>query len=101
MIKNGLMRQVAKERDEEKKQEKLRSKYKNKELPEQVIIIEKNNMSKFLIKIIGNLFRISAQIIIAFLACCGLLALIYPQSRDILISVVRDVWEQFIYLMKK
>ena len=101
MIKNGLMRQVEKERDEEEKQKKLHEKYKKEAIPEQAVIIEKNNMGKFMVKTVGSCLRIMAQITIFILAVCGLIALIYPQSREVLWQIGIDTINQIQNLMKK
>lgn len=99
MLKDSLMRQVSKEHKDEEKQKKLHRKYKKEHLPDQAIIIEKNNMTKFLLTLSGNIIRITAQIIILILAALGLIALVYPQCRFQLLDIVTHTIDQLIQLV--
>ena len=58
------------------------------------MIVEKNNMIKFFIRVIGGVIRIAATIIILLLAAIGLLTLLYPEIRVELVAVLQDIYNQ-------
>lgn len=89
------------EKAAEKKQDKLKKKFgisgKN------VIVVERTNTFKFVIKIIGVLLRFIASVVIIALAFVGLAALFYDGPRHellIILNVVLREINQVIPMMK-
>lgn len=76
-IKRSLVSQIKEQQEFEKQQKELKRKHRIDE--KNVIVVEKSNMTKFLIRTIGNVVRISATILILILASIGLTTLLYPQ----------------------
>ncbi len=91
-LKNGIREAALKEKEEQQKQEDLRKKYKvdNKE----VMIVEKNNMIKFFLRVFYGTIRIAATIIILLLAAIGLLSLLYPEIRTEFLVVIKEILSQ-------
>lgn len=75
-------------------QEKLHKKYKE-EKPE-VVIKEKSNTIKFLIKTLGHLLRIIAICLILALATIGALTLIYSHLRQEFLLIVQEIIAQIL-----
>jgi len=86
--KESLVKKIRIEQEENQKQKKLQEKY---GINENVRIVERNNMGKFVVKTIGKCIRITAVIILFFLAAIGLTALIYPEIRQELLQVLGGV----------
>ena len=76
---------------EETRQAKLRMEAQKQglleDVDEEVIVIEKNNMAKFLIKTFGIICVKAANILLVTLAIIGLVAIVYPEPRACLIEI--------------
>lgn len=97
LFEHGIRRKAKKNRIKEVTQGRLRQKVGLED--ENVVIIEKSNMVKFLIRTCGNIVHVMAAILICGLAFIGLTALIYPGPRAELESIAWDVLQQLIILV--
>lgn len=88
------MSQIKEQQEFEKQQKELKRKHRIDE--KNVIVVEKSNMTKFLIRTIGNVVRISATILILILASIGLTTLLYPQIRNELLIILHQIIEQLV-----
>lgn len=88
------MSQIKEQQEFEKQQKELKRKHRIDE--KNVIVVEKSNMTKFLIRTIGNVVRISATILILVLASIGLTTLLYPQIRNELLIILHQIIEQLV-----
>lgn len=61
---------------------------------ENVIVVEKSNTIKFLIKVVSNTVHIMATIILIGLAIVGLAALLYPEPRGELFAIMLETIRQ-------
>lgn len=86
-FKKQLVADVKKEIKEKKKQDQLHEKY---QINENLVVVEKSNMVKFLIRTILLLIRTIAAILVIILAVIGLLSLIYPEARTALTHIYED-----------
>lgn len=93
-IKRSLVSQIKEQQEFEKQQNELKRKHRIEE--KNVIVVEKSNMTKFLIRTIGNVVRISATILILVLASIGLTTLLYPQIRNELLIILRQIINQLV-----
>lgn len=93
-IKRSLVSQIKEQQEFEKQQKELKRKHRIDE--KNVIVVEKSNMTKFLIRTIGNVVRISATILILILASIGLTTLLYPQIRNELLIIFHQIIEQLV-----
>lgn len=93
-IKRSLVSQIKEQQEFEKQQNELKRKHRIEE--KNVIVVEKSNMTKFLIRTIGNVVRISATILILVLASIGLTTLLYPQIRSELLIILRQIINQLV-----
>lgn len=91
-IKRSLVSQIKEQQEFEKQQNELKRKHGIEE--NNIIVVEKSNMMKFLIRTIGNVIRISATIIILFLASIGLTTLLYPKIRSEFLIIVHQIINQ-------
>lgn len=92
-FRSGFVREVQEEKKREEEQRRLHEKHGVRD--ENLIIVEKNNMLKFLIRTLGRIIRYAATTAIFILAALGLLSLIYPEIRReqilVLMSILDDV----------
>ena len=95
-FKSTLVKRAREQEEIKEEQERLKSKY---GVQEDVVVVEKSNMIKFMIRTGFFLFRILADIIIFFLSVVGLAALTYPVSRMELIRQAGSVWKQLMTLL--
>ena len=92
-FKKTLVGRVHQEEENKLEQKQLKEKYRVDQ-KENVLIVEKNNMFKFLVRTGGKIVRIAADVIIFFLSLVGLSALIYPATREILTGQAVDIMSQ-------
>lgn len=95
-FKNQLVEQMKQEEREKEHQESLKERY---DIEEDVVVVEKNNTIKFLLKTMIGGARLIIAILVFILALIGLTALIYPDSRSLLIRQGLQVWQEFIRLL--
>lgn len=93
-IREGLVRQIKKEETEETKQKQLRDKHHVTETG--VVVVEKNNMVKFLVKTVGIIIRTAAAICLIILAAIGLMTLLYPDMRRTFFDICDQIRYQII-----
>lgn len=84
-------------RQEEAAQQKLHARHNIED--ENVIVVEKSNMIKFSVKTISSLLRVAATILILVLATVGLLCLVYPDTREQMVNILRELEGQFARLI--
>lgn len=77
----GLMQEV----NEDQQQDKLKEQYKIED--KNVVVVEKNNMIKFIVNALFRIFRYLATVAILCLAAVGLTALVYPLPRANLTTI--------------
>ena len=94
-FKNQLVEQMKQEEREKEHQESLKERY---DIEEDVVVVEKTNTIKFLLKTMLGGARLIIAILVFILALIGLTALIYPDSRSLLIRQGLQVWQEFLRL---
>ena len=87
-FKNQLVEQMKQEEREKEHQESLKERY---DIEEDVVVVEKTNTIKFLLKTMLGGARLIIAILVFILALIGLTALIYPDSRSCLLYTSRCV----------
>lgn len=92
-IKKGLIQEYEEQLREEAAQEKLREKY---DVPDNVKIVEKKTTLQFIVRTAGVIIRTAFGALMIVLAAAGLIAIIYPQPRAELFSVLLDAWKQIL-----
>ena len=95
-FKNQLVEQMKQEESEKEHQESLKERY---DIEEDVVVVEKTNTIKFLLKTMLGGARLIIAILVFILALIGLTALIYPDSRSLLIRQGLQVWQEFLRLL--
>lgn len=90
-FRNGFVREVQEEKKREEEQRRLHEIHGIQD--ENLIVVEKNNMLKFLIRTVGRIIRYVATAVVFVLAAVGLLALIYPEVRGALFLVLSTILE--------
>ena len=95
--KKGIVEDIKKEKVFEENQQHLKDKYNM--TGEAVVIVEKNNLLKYLIKYGVALIKLVVTIAILVLATLGVLTIVYPNSRHELLFVLEDIYSQMcVYL---
>lgn len=95
-FKNGLVEQIKQEEKEELHQEELKEKY---NIEEDIVVVEKSNMVKFLTKTIAGFVRVMAGILLYLLAIVGLAALLFPESRGVLWEQAKIVFQDILRMI--
>lgn len=90
-FRNGFVQEVQEEKKREEEQRRLHEIHGIQD--ENLIVVEKNNMLKFLVRTAGHIVRLVATAAIFILAAVGLLALIYPEVRGELLLVLGTIFE--------
>lgn len=91
-FKPVLQEKIICERRQEKEQEQLRQKY---HLPaKKYIEIRKEHILTSFTKMIGKTVRMAALTILFVLAFIGMTAIIYPESRAVLLVIYQDAFNQ-------
>ena len=80
------------ELQEEKKQRKLKEKFGIK--GKNVVVVERTNMVKFMIRTMAAIIRLVATIFLISLAFIGILALVYEEPRKELVEILWNALEQ-------
>lgn len=86
-IKLGLVKGIRKEQELQQEQKELREKYSVEEDTENIMIVEKNNMGKFLVRTIATIIRLFFRIVLVSLSFIGLAAIVYPVPRNALYKI--------------
>lgn len=92
-----LAAKIRAERVEEEKQQELKKKHNISD--ENILIVEKPSLVKFLIKLAIRTIKSVAAIIILCLAVIGLLGLIYPAPRLELYKLFSEIIDQTIGML--
>jgi len=97
-FKTGFVTGYKIEKEEAERQEKLR---KNNGIEdENIVVVEKSNMTKFIIKTATAIITKVAQCLIFILAIIGLMTLIYPETRDTFLLIVNNTISEIVKLIK-
>lgn len=92
-FKNGLVERIKQEEKKELHQEELKEKY---NIEEDIVVVEKSNMVKFLTKMVAGFVRVMAGIFLYLFAIIGLAALLFPESRDVLWEQAKMVFQDIL-----
>lgn len=94
-IRLGLVKGIREEQEQQQKQQELHEKY---SIEEDVRIVEKTNMGKFLVRTIVSFMRLVFHIILVSLAFVGLAAIIYPVPRYALFEIGLNAFHEIMSL---
>lgn len=96
--KRGIVAEVKQHQEAAAQQQRIRQKY-NVDVPDSVIVVEKNNMVKFAVRMAIAAIKLIAAICLVILAFVGLISLIYPITRHDLIMIFQSIQNQLqIYI---
>lgn len=95
-FKSSLVKQIKEDEKERLHQEELKQKY---DIKDNTVVVEKSNTIKFVTKTIIGLLRFLAALIVFLLAITGLAAILYPDSRNILLHQALQVYEELLELL--
>ena len=96
--KKGLMEQIRAEEEFRAEQEEIKKKHNIED--ENVVVVEKSNILKFIVRILLMLIRFVATAIILVLAALGAVAIIYPEPRAELLYIIDSIVNQVIGFIK-
>ncbi len=97
-IITGLEKEKQEKEVFEKEQSQLHRKHNIKD--DNVIVVEKTNMTKFTIKMAVRFIKLIATIFLLILAVIGLTTLIYPETREAFTGIFMQTVEQTEQLVK-
>lgn len=95
-FKSSLVKQIKEDEKERLHQEELKQKY---DIKDNTVVVEKSNTIKFVTKTIIGLLRFLAALIVFLLAITGLAAILYPDSRNILLHQALQIYEELLELL--
>ena len=78
-------------RTKQQKVNENRIKQKHHITDENIVVVEKSNTLKFLIRITVLLLKTAAWILLIILAAVGILCLVYPETRRALFDIVSEI----------
>lgn len=84
-----LVRGAKAEKERQKEQARLKDKHRIAD-PD-IIVVEKTNLLKFLIRCLALVIWIAATIFVVLLASIGVIALVYPEIREVLLQVLNGI----------
>lgn len=96
-FKQGIVSEVKKQRAEEEKQKILYNKY---DVKKDIMIVEKNNMAKYMVNLLLSGIRLFCTIGILILAVIGLMVLVYPNIREQFLMVSREIYSNLQIMLR-
>ncbi len=93
-FQNGFVSKIEEKKIFEEKQNDLKEKYNIN--AQDVIIVEKNNVVKFFVKVVISFIKTVATISILVLAAIGLLTVVYPEVRNPFVELLVSFREQIV-----
>lgn len=96
-FKQGIVSEVKKKRAEEEKQKILHNKY---DVKKDIMIVEKNNMAKYMVNLLLSGIRLFCTIGILILAVIGLMVLVYPNIREQFLMVSREIYSNLQIMLR-
>jgi len=76
-------------------------KEKNRIEDENVIVIEKSNITKYIINLIIALLKKICIVMLLILSFVGLIAVIYPEPRELLYSIAIEIQQELMVLIER
>ena len=71
-----------------------------KNVKKKKIVIEKAGIFSILIKVSMKIFTLGIEFIVLNLAFIGLISLVYPEIRVSLFVILREIYKEFLILVK-
>ena len=66
---------------------------------EDLIVVERSNTFKFIVKSVGQVIRLVATLVILALAFIGIVSLVYPAPRTEVFAILTDGMEQISQML--
>ena len=82
----------------EQEQKRLRKKHHVEE--EGLLIVERDNLLKFFVRCLASMVRIGATIFLSLLAAIGLVSLVYPEVREVLLRVLYQIGQELFTMLR-
>ena len=83
---------------QEQEQKRLRKKHHVEE--EGLLIVERDNLLKFFVRCLASMVRIGATIFLFLLAAIGLVSLVYPEVREVLLRVLYQIGQELFTMLR-
>lgn len=83
---------------QEQEQKRLRKKHHVEE--EGLLIVERDNLLKFFVRCLASVIRIGATIFLFLLAAIGLVSLVYPEVREVLLRVLYQIGQELFTMLR-
>lgn len=83
---------------QEQEQKRLRKKHHVEE--EGLLIVERDNLLKFFVRCLASMVRIGATIFLFLLATIGLVSLVYPEVREVLLRVLYQIGQELFTMLR-
>lgn len=83
---------------QEQEQKRLRKKHHVEE--EGLLIVERDNLLKFFVRCLASMVWIGATIFLFLLAAIGLVSLVYPEVREVLLRVLYQIGQELFTMLR-
>ena len=83
---------------QEQEQKRLRKKHHVEE--EGLLIVERDNLLKFFVRCLASMVRIGSTIFLFLLAAIGLVSLVYPEVREVLLRVLYQIGQELFTMLR-
>lgn len=93
--KIGLVTEIQKQQKINEEQKKIKQRHGIQE--DNVIVVEKTNMTKFLIRTVAGIIKLAATICLLLLAAVGLFTLLYPEIREPFTIILNEILQQYFF----
>lgn len=88
-FKTSLVSKYKEDKKRQEEQQKLKDKHNIKD--DNIVVVEKTNMTKFTVKMAIRLIKLIATICLLVLAAIGLTTLIFPETRESFLGIFQQV----------
>lgn len=85
---------VTRYEEEFAEKERQRVLHEKHNISEEILIVEKSNIFKFLVRVLIGGLKLCATISIICLASVGLIGLIYPETREAYVAIYEQIMSQ-------
>ncbi len=90
-FKKGFVTEFKHKRLQEQEENRIRKKH---NITDNIVVVEKSNTFKFIIRVIVLLLKTAAWISLIILAAVGILCLIYPETRNELFQILNEIFDE-------
>lgn len=98
-FKTGFVREFNEKQRQKAEEDKIRKKHNITD--ENVVVVEKTNLLKFIVRVLLLIIKTAAWILLIVLAAVGIICLLYPETRSALFSILTGIGKEAANMIYK